>query len=369
MKLLKFVAKDENQKAFAIAVRSRVNNYFKEKGISPKGGNRMLLKSIAMLSMYILPFIAIMLFPMSAWFALPLAVLIGIGKAGIGMSVMHDALHGSFSKKKWLNKIMGNTMYLLGSNVFTWKMQHNVFHHAYTNLEGHDEDIAIRGPIRLSEHGPYKNINRLQYIHAFFFYGLLTLSKMVKDFIQLAAYNKAGITRQHKVNPTLEYVKMIIYKLIYLFVLIGFPIIFTSFSWWQVLTGFMVIHWTAGFILSTIFQMAHVVEGAEQPLANENGVVENEWVVHQLNTTANFARNNLFLNWYVGGLNFQIEHHLFPNISHIHYRKISHIVEQTAIEYGFTYNIKSTFIKALGSHVRRLKTLGERPVPAMVAAQ
>ena len=360
MKELKFVARDKQQKEFAAAVRSRVGNYFKEKGISTKGNSTMIIKSIAMLCFYLVPFVMILTIPMNTWIAMLLTIVMGFGMAGIGMSVMHDAEHGAYSEKEWLNKLMGNTMYLLGSNVFNWKIQHNTFHHAYTNVEGFDEDIAIRGPIRLSEHSPYKRFHRTQYIHAFFFYGLLTISKLIKDFQQLAAYNRAGVTRKYHIKPTFEYAKMVIFKIAYLAVFIGLPVLFTNFNWWQILLGFFIMHWTAGCILSTVFQMAHVVEGAEQPLPNSEGIINNEWAVHQIRTTSSFARDNLFLNWYVGGLNFQIEHHLFPNVCHIHYRNISPIVEQTAKEFGYTYNLKPTFLKALASHIKRLKELGKQ---------
>lgn len=359
MKTIKFVCSDNRQKQFATAVRKNVNNYFKENQISTKGNLPMVIQTIVMLSVYIIPFVLILTITMSAWIAMLMAVLMGIGMAGIGMCVMHDAVHGSYSHKEWVNKILGGTMYLLGSNVFNWKIQHNYLHHAFTNIEGYDQDIASRGPIRLSQYAPLKKIHRYQYIHAFFFYGLMTISKLTKDFTQLLEYNKAGITRQYHINPGFEYVKMVILKIIYLFVIIGVPILFTPFSWWQILLGFLIMHWTAGCILSTVFQMAHVVEGTEQLLPNTEGVIQREWAVHELRTTSDFARNNLFLNYYVGGLNFQIEHHLFPNICHIHYRKIAPIVEKTAEEFGFMYNLKPTFMNALHSHIRRLKELGK----------
>ena len=302
---------------------------------------------------------------MNAWVAMILVVVMGAGMAGVGMCVMHDAVHGSYSDKDWVNKILGSTMYLLGSNVFNWKIQHNYLHHAYTNIEGYDQDIASRGPIRLSQHAPIKKIHKYQYIHAFFFYGLMTISKLTKDFTQLIEYNKAGITRQYHVNPSVEYAKMVTVKIIYLFVFVVLPILITAFSWWQVLLGFFILHWTGGCILSTVFQMAHVVEGTEQLLPNNEGVIQKEWAVHELRTTSDFARNNLFLNYYVGGLNFQIEHHLFPNICHIHYRKIAPIVEKTAREFGFVYNLKPSFKKALQSHIHRLRELGKQPVLAL----
>ena len=361
MKTVKFVRNTESEHQFALALRKNVNAYFKENGISIKGNLTLVSQTVVLLSLYIVPFILILIMPMKGWVALLLTVVMGIGVAGVGMCVMHDAVHGSYSNKDWINKLFGGTLYLLGGNVFNWKMQHNIFHHAYTNLEGLDEDIDSRGPIRLSQNAPWRKIHHYQYIHAFFFYGLLTISKMVKDFTQLAAYNRSGITQKYNVNPTREYMRMVIVKIIYLFAFIGIPILMTDFSWWQVLLGFFIMHWVAGCILSTVFQMAHVVEGTEQPVPDADGVIHHDWAVHELHTTSDFARNNLFLNWYVGGLNFQIEHHLFPNISHVHYHKISPIVEKTAHEFGLEYNLKPSFANALGSHIRRLRELGIQP--------
>ncbi|GCC50398.1 acyl-CoA desaturase [Chryseotalea sanaruensis] len=358
MKTVKFITTNEQERKFASAVRRNVNDYFTENALSKKGNTFLVVQSIVLLAIYILPFVIILTIPISVWLALLMTVLIGIGMAGVGMCIMHDGVHGAYSKKEWVNNLAGSTMYLLGSTVTNWKIQHNVLHHTYTNIEGNDEDIGVRGPLRLSEHAPRNRFHRFQYIYAFLFYGLMTISKLTKDFSQLARYNREGLTKQQHVNTKFEYFKMISIKLIYLFVFIGLPILFTEFSWWQVLIGFFVIHWVGACIMSTIFQMAHVVEGAIQPLPDSEGIIENEWAVHELKTTSDFARNNVFLNWYAGGLNFQIEHHLFPSICHVHYRNIAPIVENTAKEFGLVYNLKPTFKDALFSHLRRLKELG-----------
>ena len=192
----------------------------------------------------------------------------------------------------------------------------------------------------------------------------MTVTRIVNDFTQLAEYQKAGITAKYKVNMTKEYLVMIGVKTIYLFAFIALPIMITPFSWWQVVAGFFIMHWVAGFILSTVFQLAHVVEGAEQPLPDENGTIHHDWAVHELRTTADFSRNSRFINFFVGGLNFQIEHHLFPYISHVHYKNIAPIVEETAKQFGLEYNLKPTFFDALGSHVKMLKTLGAQPARA-----
>jgi linoleoyl-CoA desaturase len=280
----------------------------------------------------------------------------GIGIAGVGMGVMHDACHGAYSKKQWVNNLLSGTLYLLGSNVLNWKIQHNVLHHTYTNISGLDEDIDNKGPIRLSENKPLKWYHKFQFMYAFIFYGLMTITMLTNDFLRLAKYNKEGLVKSQNKEMKQEFTKMLLRKIAYLIVIIGLPLWLTNFSVWQILLGFFIMHWVASIILSFVFQMAHVVEGAEQPLPESN--IAADWSVHQLHTTSDFARNNKLLSWYVGGLNFQIEHHLFPNICHIHYKKLAPIVEKTAEQYGIPYNLKPSFRNALLSHIYRLKELG-----------
>jgi linoleoyl-CoA desaturase len=355
---IKFKGKDSADKLFWKTLKANVHHYFDERMISPKGNAMMWLKTMLMYLFYLAPFVLLLLTPLNGWVACVFVVVMGIGKAGIGMSVMHDGLHGSYSTRKWVNRLAGASMYLIGSNVFNWKIQHNIYHHAYTNITGLDEDIQTRWIIRLSEHTPLKPIHRYQHIYALFLYSLMTFSMLIGDITQLIGYNKTGITARHQSNPAKEMTVALGVKLVYLFVMIGLPILFTSFFWWQVLLGFAIMHLVAGFIFSMVFQMAHIVEGALQPPAPIDGIQPTEWAVHQLQTTVNFAPNNRLLNWYVGGLNFQVEHHLFPNICHIHYKNISTIVRQTAMEFGIPYHSIPTLQASLASHTKRLKALG-----------
>jgi linoleoyl-CoA desaturase len=356
MNIVKFSNNNKLDKQFVSTLRKNVNDYFKENGISTKANFEMVFKTIVLISLYIVPYILILSIPMSGLIALGLVVLMGIGIAGVGMGVMHDACHGAYSKKHWVNNLLAGSLYLLGSNVLNWKIQHNVLHHTYTNISGLDEDINEKGPIRLAEQSPLKWYHRYQFIYAFLFYGLMTISMLTNDFTRLIAYNKAGLIKSQNKKLGKEFFLMFIRKIVYLSLILGLPIWLTDFNWYQILFGFFVMHWVASIILSFVFQMAHVVEGAEQPIAEND--IQTEWHIHQFKTTSDFARNNKFLNWYVGGLNFQIEHHLFPNICHIHYTKIAPIVERTAKEYGIPYNLKPTFRSALLSHVHRLRDLG-----------
>jgi linoleoyl-CoA desaturase len=311
-----------------------------------------------MLTIYLAPFVLILTIPMSAWIALILAIIMGVGEAGIGMSIMHDGAHGAYSSKPWLNKLVASSMYLLGSSVFNWKVQHNIKHHTFTNIFEYDPDISKVAIIRLCPHTPRKKFHRFQHIYAFPLYGLMTLFRLFGEISTLIQYTKDGITEELRVNPKSQLLKLILIKLLYLFIIIGLPILFSNFAVWQILLGFVALHATAGMIMTTIFQLAHVVEGTDLPLPNDKKVIDMEWTVHQLHTTSDFGRKNGLLSWYIGGLDFQIEHHLFQNICHIHYPKIAKIVEGLATKYGFDYNLKKSAVHAFASHYRRLKELG-----------
>lgn len=356
MTTVNFIADDSNETEFVKALKKNVKEYFTSKGISRKANMQMVLKTIVMLSLYIAPFVILLTVPVPTWLALVLVVISGIGIAGVGMSVMHDGSHGAYSKRKWVNDMFGGTNYLLGSNELNWKLQHNVLHHSYTNISGMDEDIDEKGIIRLSENTPLKKYHRYQHFYVFFLYGLMTLAMLIKDFSKLREYHEKGLLEGQNKKLKTEFTKMLLRKIAYLLVVFGLPLWLTDYTWYQVLAGFLLSHWVASIILSFIFQMAHVVEGPEQ---NEmTNLIHNDWHVHQLRTTADFARDNKLLSWYIGGLNFQVEHHLFPSICHIHYPKIAPIVESTAKEFGIPYHVNKSFSSAFVSHLRHLKDLG-----------
>lgn len=358
MERIKFRSKDNNEQIFANEVRQRVRLYFKENNCSTRGNFTLYLKSVIMLGAYLTPFVVLLTVPMHPLAALGMTVLMGIGEAGVGMSVMHDGAHGAYSSKAWLNKLASSTMFLMGSNTFNWKIQHNIKHHTFTNIYKYDDDISTKGIIRLCEHAPLKKYHRFQHIYAFPLYGLMTLLRLFGEITILLDLNKEGITKGQNINPAVEVFRLIITKIVYLSVIIGLPLWLTDFTIWQILIGFATMHVVAGMIMSTIFQMAHVVEGTLQPLPDKHHLIPTEWLVHQLRTTSDFGRKNGLFSWYIGGLDYQIEHHLFQNISHVHYPAIAPIVEATAKEYGFTYNLKPNVFQALASHYRRLKELG-----------
>ncbi len=350
---------NETGRAFGSTVRARVAAHFREHGIGLKADARMVPKTLILLALYLGPLALLLTVPLSPWTALALVVLMGVGMAGVGMAIMHDGLHGAISSRGWVNEWLGGTMYLLGSDAFTWKVQHNGAHHTHTNIDVIDQDIDPPELLRFSDHGPLRRVHRGQHVYAFLFYGLLTLVKLGNDFLSLARVRRHRDPRHAAYSFRRAFVVMVGVKLAHAAVFIGLPILLTPFAWWQVILGFLLMHFTCGVILGTVFQLAHVVEGAQQPLPDAQGVIPNDWTVHELLTTADFAPQSRLLSWYTGGLNFQIEHHLFPYVSHLHYPAIAPIVRRTAEEFGLPYNVKPTLVAALASHVRRLRQLGD----------
>jgi linoleoyl-CoA desaturase len=352
-----------NHREFSATLNKRVNDYFKSNNIARHGNREMIVKTVCMFSAYFIPYALMITGQLTSVAALLAAlVVMSLGLAGIGLSVMHDANHGAYSKKPWINTVIGYSLNLVGANAFNWKMQHNVLHHTFTNVHDEDEDISPRGALRLTPHSAWKKIHKYQFIYAWFLYGLMTIVWLFfKDFVRIVRYDKSGLAKKQNANIVKEWFILIGSKLVYIGYILVIPLIFTSLVWWQVVVGVLVMHYIAGFILAIIFQPAHVIEGTEFPLPDSSNSLENNWAVHQLLTTTNFGNNSRWFSWYVGGLNFQIEHHLFPNVCHVHYRKISGIVSDTAKEFGLPYKSTRTFFQALVKHGRLLKQLGTRP--------
>ena len=354
---IKFVSSDKS--LFFPTLKKRVDQYFIDNQKSKYANKTMIIKTIVLLAAYIIPYLILVTFTPPIAISLFLWLVMGAAISGIGMSVMHDANHGAFSQNSTINKWLGYTINLAGAGAMNWKLQHNILHHTYTNVANLDEDIKDCGVIKLSPHEKAGSLHRFQWLYAFFFYGILTLYwVLLKDFIQYYSFIKSGINRQSKPENTRMLIGLIIMKLSYFAILFVVPTLIFHIPFSQILIGFLLMHFAAGLVLTVIFQLAHTVEGTQHPLPNEEGIIEKDWAIHQLETTVNFSPRNKWLSWYVGGLNFQIEHHLFPKVCHVHYPKLAPIVKQTAKEFGLNYMENKSFFGAVKSHMASLKRFG-----------
>ncbi|MEP6573901.1 MAG: acyl-CoA desaturase [Gemmatimonadota bacterium] len=348
---------------FAQEVRRDVNEYFSSRGLSPNANIAMVLKSVTLLSLMVVPYLLVLTTHFSTIELVGLAFVMGVGVAGVGFSVSHDALHGAYSSRPWLNTLIGCTFELVGANGYMWKITHNVIHHTYTNIQGMDEDLEVSPLLRLSPNSELHWFHRYQHFYAFATYSLSTLFwvfiKDYKYFMQRDIGPYRG--RSH---PPGAVAGLVIGKALYYGLAFALPLAIAPISWLQLLVGFLIVHLTAGLILGVVFQLAHVVEGTAHPIPANSGAVGNEWTVHEMDTTADFGRRSALLTWYVGGLNHQIEHHLFPKVCSVHYPRISALVQAAAARHGLAYHDHPTLWGAIHSHYLTLRSFGRDALDA-----
>jgi len=357
---VKFINKEKN--LFYPTLKKRVDKFFAVQERSRFGNTQLFLKTLALLLLYIFPFIILLAWTLGWIVSMILWGLMGMGLAGLGMSVMHDANHGAYSSSPVINWCMSHVLNLLGGSTINWKLQHNILHHTYTNITHMDDDISAKPGLRLSPHTPYHYTQRYQWWHAFILYGLTTLYWVTaKDFIQWMKYRRDKVNTSSLIQYRWMLVQLIVGKLLYFTIFMVVPTVIFSIPFIKVVSGFVLMHFLGGLIMTVIFQLAHSLEGTTHPLPDTAGIIENDWAIHQMNTTMNFSPDNTFLSWYVGGLNFQVEHHLFPKISHVHYPSIAPIVEATAAEFNIPYLQHKSFLSALRAHITFLKKLGRLP--------
>jgi len=352
--------KPQEKGDFLNTLNQRVNLFFKETKKSRNADWRMILKTFIMFMIFFVPYGFIVAGVMeSGWMIVLLYSMMGVGTAGIGLGVMHDAVHGAYFKSPKFNKMMGLSMYMIGGSAINWRIQHNVLHHTYTNIDSMDDDITPKFILRFSPHTKLRAYHKYQHIYAWFLYTLTTLLWVVsKDIVQLRSFKERGLLKGQGVNYTRAMLFVVLSKVVYISYTLVLPLLFSGVGWGFVVSGFILMHFVAGISLGVIFQPAHLTEEVAFPLPNEDHKIEKSWAEHQMFTTSNFANENKIVTWFAGGLNYQIEHHLYPRVCHVHYKAISKIVRETAAEFKLPYIANETFIGALKSHSRTLHYLG-----------
>lgn len=348
-------------KAFHATLKQRVSFYFETSGQPPTGTARLHRKALFLAISFVAGYLLLLLAtPGLAWAALG-CVGMGLITAAIGFNVMHDGAHGSFSQRSGLNRAAALTLDFFGGSSFFWNVKHNIIHHAYTNIDGVDDDIDIRPWMRLSPNQSHHRWHRFQHRYFAVLYAQLWLGWVFFLDFQKYFSRCIGDTPVKRI-PAVEHALFWGGKLSYILVFLVLPVWLVGVV--PALVGFLLYNWTVGFVLSLVFQLAHTVEVASFPMPDESNRMGSEWAIHQLLTTANFATRSRLVGALVGGLNFQIEHHLFPKISHVHYPELSKIVRQTCREFGLPYNEYPTLFQAIRSHVRFLRETG-RNTPAL----
>lgn len=344
------------QVSFHAELKRKIAAYFNQKGRKTTGNFNLYFKAVFLITGLIALYTHLVFFTPIAPVAIAECVILGCVIAAVGFNIMHDGAHGSFSRYKWINNLASNFANFLGASQHMWKMKHNVIHHTYTNIHGMDDDIEARPLLRLCDEQPRYKIHKYQHYYFGFAYSLLYIYWIFVTDYKKYFTGKIGSVTLRKMTAQ-EHFYFWFYKIAHAAIFVVIPILVVGFLPW--LIGFLSLGLVAGFVLSIVFQLAHTVEHTHFPLPDEaTGKMEDEWAIHQVKTTANFATRNKLVSWLVGGLNFQIEHHLFPKISHVHYPEISKIIRQVCEEYGIKYIEYPKVRYAVASHISFLKQMG-----------
>ena len=355
----------KDHSGFYAKVRERADHYFTSNGISRHADGLMIFKTIFFLGGTLSLYLLILSDTFPVWTMFLMAIGLGVFSAFIGFNVCHDALHGSYSESSFINTALGSVFHLIGANVYNWKISHNLVHHTFTNIHEHDDDLVVApGLVSVCPQESPLPIQRYQHYYAFLLYGMASLAWIfAKDYIKFFQDRIGCHATPH--HPRIELFKLFFFKIIYYGLVIVLPLLLIeSITWWQFIIGFVCMQMAKGFVLGLVFQLAHIVEGLEFPEPDTSGVMEDAWAAHQMRTTANFGVRNFFTHFFCGGLNMQIEHHLFPKVCHTHYPALSVIVKETAAEYGLPYHENTSFTTALASHYRILRKFGKESLAA-----
>ncbi len=343
--------------AFHRALKARVDRHFTSTGQRTRDLPRMYTKSAVIVAWFIASWTLLVFWSASLWTAIPLTLSLGLAVAGIGMGVMHDANHDATSRNRRVNRIFSWALDAMGASSHVWRTKHNRAHHTWTNIAGHDDDIDLGVLGRLAPDNERRPVHRFQHLYMWALYCFL-LPKWVfwDDVISL----RTGRLGRHKVAAPSrgQMAALLAGKLTFVAWSLVIPLLLHPPL--LVLAGFALMCSTVGLVLATTFQLAHCVEEADFPMpVDGEGHMSTDWAEHQLATTVDFARNNRLLTWYMGGLNFQVVHHLFPRICHLHYPAISRILQETADEFDVQYRVHRSLGAAIASHYRILRRLGQ----------
>jgi linoleoyl-CoA desaturase len=351
---------------FIRELRRRVDTYFEQTGRPRRDCPEMYFKTASILAWFFAAYFLLLFVVTSAWLIVPLAVILGVAIAAVGFNIQHDAGHKAYSERQWVNRIMALTLDLMGGSSYMWDWKHNTIHHTYPNIPDQDEDIDVGMLGRLSPHQKRYWFHRLQGIYLWLLYGFLAMKwHFFDDFYNLAT----GRIGAHKIRRPRgrDLLVFVGGKVVFFSIAFGIPMLLHPF--WAVLAVYAIAAFTSGVVLSVVFQLAHCVGEADfpAPVLGPNGSerMQTEWAVHQVQSTVDFAQGNRMLCWFLGGLNFQIEHHLFSRICHVHYPALSKVVEQTCREFAVRYSAHKSFLAAVRAHFRWLVLMGRPANPAV----
>jgi len=351
----------KNDKLFYEELTSKVNAYFFDNGLTTYANFYVIFKIIIIYTLYLLFYLLIIFGSLQLKIFCFIWILLGLIHVAVGFNIMHDALHGSLFKNKRINNIVGSiASFLIGQYPQIWEVQHNNLHHIYPNIETIDGDID-KPPFRFSPNQKLLWYHKYQHIYATFLYLFTNISIITdKDFVQLSKFRKMNLIKSNHVYLS-TLIKIILFKVFYLLAYLWLPYKATGYHFGLILSMFILMNLISGIVFTIIIMPNHITHNSKYS-NQKNRDIKNNWFVHQLLNTTNYSINNKIFNFFTGSINLHIEHHLFPNICHIHYSKIAPIIKLTCEKYSMPYYYEKTWFIAIIKHYQMLYYLGNPQV-------
>ncbi len=343
------------------AIVQAKDEYLKTYKTKGTGDWRLWHKAIVLFSLFFFLYYLLVFSNASLFWKGAGCVGLSIVIASIGFCVMHDANHGAFSQKRWVNRLMSFSLNFLGAISYFWRQKHNIDHHTYTNIEGMDHDVDAP-LLRMHPAKKWYWYHRFQFLYCWVMYSVLYLAWVfLNDFQKYFSYSATDIrnkkTKEKRLMPLEEHFIFWGTKLWYVFLFIYLP--WSQVGWEHFWRGYLIVMFGTGLLISVVFQIAHVVQKTLQVSTTHLVANKEEWMAHQLATTADFGTKSRILSWWLGGLGFQVEHHLFPKISHIHYKELHKRIKAVCDSFGKGIHKEySTFSAGIADHAVYMFKLG-----------
>jgi linoleoyl-CoA desaturase len=341
--------------AFHVELVERAAVYFAQAGRSRRGGPAMFVKTAIMFAWLALSWTLLMFAPLSPGLVALAVISLALAMAGIGFTVMHDANHGAYAESPRVNALFSTSLDLLGASSFLWRQAHNVLHHSYTNISTLDIDLEMSTLLRVAPWQTRRPYHRFQHLYVSLLFGIFPLKWWLFDDPRMFIFGRGGPQKFPRARGRVL-VKALLLKAVFIGWAFVVPVLLHP-TWWLI-PLWLLASFVLGNLLGWIFQLAHCVADADFIEAARGERLATSWAVHQVRTTVDFARESRLVSWYLGGLNFQVEHHLFPDVCHTHYPALANVVEETCRAHGIRYRTNGSFLDALAENIRWLRALG-----------
>jgi linoleoyl-CoA desaturase len=349
---------------FIRETRRDVELYLASGRVRARGRLHMYLKSLVSFGVLAGSWVSLVLVRPGLVLGLLSLAGVTLGTIIVGFCVQHDANHGAYFRTRRANHLLGwSADALLGISSYTWRVKHNVAHHTYTNVDGYDDDVDQIPFARLLPTQESRPWYRLQHLYIWPLYSLMVLRWQAGADIAAIVRGRIGQSVLHPPKRW-DLAGFVVGKLVFVTWAIAVPLL--VYPWWLVLSGYAAYSTVTSLVTATTFQLAHCVEEADFTSPAELESSPRAWAVHEVETTVDFCQHNRALTWLLGGLNFQIEHHLFPRVAHSHYPHVAEIVRRNAERHGVRYTVQPSLRAALRSHQRHLRALGRVGIPAPI---